>query len=182
MNCPNCGAEATESYCLKCGAQITKPGTVDEVSGKVLASWGLRVGATLIDFLILVIPEFVLRSVLGNAIGTSIYLVVFGVYLVSMWSLGGGRSVGNRVAKTQILDAASGGLITSQQAFRRYMFLELYAIVNLYGAVENVKIVALLAVVYGAVDVLFPLFDVRKQTLHDKFARTVVVVTDAPVA
>ena len=182
MNCPNCGAESNTSTCPQCGTQIAKPDAIDEATGKVLASWGLRVGATLIDFLLLVIPEFILRSVLGNAIGTSIYLVLFGIYLVSMWSLGNGRSVGNRVAKTQILDAGTGGQISSQQAFRRYMFLEVYAIVNLYGAVENVSIVALLAVVYGGVDVLFPLFDVRKQSLHDKFARTIVVMADAKSA
>ena len=180
MTCPNCGAPSTTPTCSQCGHQIAKPDAIDEVTGKILAGWGLRVGATLIDFLILFIPEFILRSVLGNAIGTSIYLVVFGIYLVSMWAMGGGRSVGNRVAKTQILDASTGGLITSQQAFRRYMFLELYAIVNLYGAVENVSIVALLAVIYGGVDVLFPLFDVRKQTLHDKFAKTIVVMAETP--
>jgi uncharacterized RDD family membrane protein YckC len=36
----------------------------------------------------------------------------------------------------------------------------------------------LLAGLYALVDNLFPLFDARKQTLHDKFANTIVVMTD----
>jgi uncharacterized RDD family membrane protein YckC len=148
----------------------------DKVTGKPLANWGQRVGATLIDFLIMLIPEVVLRDVLGDAIGSSIYLVVFGIYLVTQWNLFDGRTVGNRVAKTQVLDATSGASITNKQAFNRYLYLELYAIVDLYGAVEGVRIVVVLAGIYGVVNVLLPLFDQRRQTLHDKFARTIVVV------
>lgn len=178
MNCPNCGAEVTESYCLSCGTQVAKPGSTDPVTGRVLAAWSVRVAATIVDFLILAIPELVLRTVLGNAIGSSIYLVVFGVYLVSQWSLCNGRSVGNRVAKSQIVDARTGKGITSKQSFNRYLYLELYAIVNLFGAVEGTGVVVLLSILYGLVDVLYPLFDKRKQTLHDKFAQTIVVMTN----
>ncbi len=93
----------------------------DKVTGKPLANWGQRVGATLIDFLIMLIPEVVLRDVLGDAIGSSIYLVVFGIYLVTQWNLFDGRTIGNRVAKTQVLDATSGASITNKQAFNRYL-------------------------------------------------------------
>ncbi|MHB1089188.1 MAG: RDD family protein [Acidimicrobiales bacterium] len=150
----------------------------DPVTGKALANWGQRVGATLIDFLIMLLPEVLLRSILGDAIGASIYLVVFGIYLVAQWNLFDGRTVGNRVAKTQILDAATGASITNKQAFNRYLYLELYAIVDLYGAVEGVRIVVVLAGIYGVVNVLLPLFDQRRQTLHDKFARTIVIARD----
>lgn len=150
----------------------------DQVTGKPLANWGQRVGATLIDFLIMLIPEVVLRSMLGDAIGASIYLVLFGIYLVTQWNLFDGRTVGNRVAKTQVLDATTGTSITNKQAFNRYLYLELYAIVDLYGAVEGVRIVVVLAGIYGVVNVLLPLFDQRRQTLHDKFARTIVIARD----
>jgi uncharacterized RDD family membrane protein YckC len=178
MNCPSCGAEVSEAYCLSCGTQVAKRGSIDAVSGQVLASWGVRVAATIIDFLILAIPELILRSVLGNAVGQSIFLVVFGIYLVSQWSLCDGRSVGNRVASSQIVDAKTGKSVTSKQSFSRYLYLELYAIVNLFGAVEGSNGIVLLAFLYGLVDVLFPLFDKRKQTLHDKFANTIVIMTN----
>lgn len=156
---------------------MSTPTGTDPVTGKPLANWGQRVGATLIDFLIMLVPEVLLRSILGDAIGSSIYLVVFGIYVVTQWNLFDGKTVGNRVAKTQTLDATTGGSITNKQSFNRYLYLELYAIVDLYGAVEGVRLVVVLAGVYGVVNVLLPLFDQRRQTLHDKFARTIVVVT-----
>ena len=157
---------------------MSAQGGIDNNTGKPLANWGQRVIATLIDFLVMVVPQVLLRTILGDAIGSSIYLVIFGIYLVTQWNLCAGKSVGNRVAHTQVLDANTGGAITNKQAFNRYLYLELYAIIDLYGAVENVGVVVLLAGVYGAVNVLLPLFDLRRQTLHDKFARTIVVVTN----
>lgn len=178
MNCPTCGAEVSGSNCQSCGAEVQQVGPVDVKTDQVLAGWGVRVAATIIDFLVLAIPELILRSTLGNAIGQSIYLVVFGVYLVTQWSMCDGRSVGNRVAKSKIVDAATGGRIDAKQAFNRYLYLELYAIVDLFSAVEGASLVVLLALTFGVVDCLYPLFDPRNQTLHDKFARTLVVMTD----
>ena len=84
-----------------------------------------------------------------------------------------GRSLDLRAASV-----IRGQSVNSKQSFNRYLFLELYAIVDLYGAVEGYSLVVLLALAYGLVDVLFPLFDPRKQTLHDKFANTVVIMTN----
>lgn len=178
MNCPECGAEVSESYCPACGARVMVVGRTDEVTGNVLAGWGVRVAATIVDFLILAIPELVLRTVLGNAIGLSIYLVVFGVYLVTQWALCDGKSVGNRVAHSKTVDARTGASLTNKQAFNRYLYLELYAIFDLFGAVEGTSGIVIIALLYGLADCLFPLFDKRKQTLHDKFANTIVVMTD----
>jgi uncharacterized RDD family membrane protein YckC len=178
MNCPKCGAVVSESYCPSCGTEVARSGAVDTITNQMLAGWWVRVAATIIDFLILAIPELVLRSVLGDAVGQSIYLVVFGIYLVTQWTLCDGRSVGNRVVKSRVVDARNGQSVTSKQSFNRYLFLELYAIVDLYGAVEGYSLVVLIALAYGLVDVLFPLFDPRKQTLHVKFANTVVIMSN----
>ncbi len=178
MNCPKCGADVSDSYCLACGTQVARLGVLDPLTEKVLARWGVRVAATIIDFLILAIPELILRSVLGNDVGSSIYILIFGIYLVTQWTLYDGRSVGNRVAHSQTLDAKTGHSITGLQAFNRYLYLEIYAFVDLFGAVEGSNAIVLLAGLYALVDNLFPLFDARKQTLHDKFANTIVVMTD----
>jgi len=167
----------TEPTCRHCGTDVVASGKVDATTGLVLAKYGVRVAATIIDFLILAIPELILRSGRGDAVGTCIFIVVFGVYLVTQWSRCDGRSVGNRVAKSRIVDAATGASISTKQAFNRFLYLELYAIVNLFGAVEGSGAIVLLAFIYGMVDNLYPLFDQRNQTLHDKFVGTIVVMT-----
>lgn len=178
MNCPQCGAAVTERYCPSCGTEVTASGPTDETTGLVLASFGVRAAATIVDFLVLLIPEAALRFLLGNAIGLSAFVVIFGFYLVLQWSRCDGRSVGNRVAHSRIVNADDGRSVSTYQAFNRYLYLEIYAFVDIFGALGGANTIVLVALVYGLVDNLFALFDRRNQTLHDKFARTIVVMTD----
>lgn len=146
----------------------------DLESSVQLAGWWRRVGATLTDELILIIPVY-LATLVGGAVGGNLGAFVIGaalqgVYMVGLLSSPRGQTLGNRMAASQVRDALTGQSITRQQALRRWGFIAAYGALSLAGT--SMSYVTLLI---GLVDVLMPLFDSRKQTLHDKFAGTIVV-------
>jgi len=177
MRCPNCGTEGDESYCLSCGQKLSVVGTLDTATNEVLAGWGLRVGASLVDYLILLAPLIVLKVLLGSVVGAVVVVVLEAAYFVTQWLMYDGRTVGNRVVHTRVRDEATGATITNKQAIWRYFYLEVSIIFEIVGAGSNSATLLLLAGVYFLVDLLFPLWDKRKQTLHDKLAHTIVIIT-----
>ena len=56
MKCPTCGTEGNEAYCLSCGQHSPGPANRDTLTNLGLANWGQRVGASLIDYLVLLAP------------------------------------------------------------------------------------------------------------------------------
>jgi uncharacterized RDD family membrane protein YckC len=84
-----------------------------------------------------------------------------------------GQTIGNRVALTRVRDAASGQGVTMVQALKRWAFVAAYQLVVLIVAGQYALYVLLVVI---AIDDLTPLFNHRKQTLHDKFASTIVVM------
>jgi uncharacterized RDD family membrane protein YckC len=142
----------------------------------MLAGWGRRVGATFADALVMFLPALLVYSIFteldGYTIGSLVALVAAGAYLVPSWTTKGGQSVGNRVAITRVRDAATGHRLAGLQAFKRWIFVALYLAIGLIpGAIPAIVFLAI-----GLSDVLYPLWDPRNQTLHDKFANTLVVV------
>lgn len=132
-------------------------------------------GATLIDELILVLPT-VFVSAIGAAIagtlaGELLGLCVAGAYNVTLLSRPAGQTLGNQAVSTYVRDAVTGLPISSVQAFKRWGFVAAYGLVALIVTPSSLSIVG----VIGLIDFLFPLFNARKQTLHDLFARTVVL-------
>jgi uncharacterized RDD family membrane protein YckC len=147
---------------------------VDADSQVVLAGWWRRVGATLADDLVLIIPT-VLAADLGGAVAGNIGAVtagvaVQGIYMVWLLSSQRGQTVGNRVAASRVRDALTGHTVSRQQAIRRWAFVAAYGVLGLMGGPLTITVGFI-----GLVDVLYPLFNPRKQTLHDKFAGTIVV-------
>ena len=142
----------------------------------MLAGWGRRAGQAFADGLVLLIPCFFVYSLFyeldGVTIGLAMALVAVGGYMVRLWTTSGGQTVGNRVAITRVRDAATGKQITPLQAFKRWAFVAVYCLIIL-GPSPYAAIVFYLIVL---ADCLYPLFDRRNQTLHDKFAGTIVVV------
>ncbi len=140
-----------------------------------LSGWWRRVGATLIDSLLLFIPTtivyYLVGGVAGRYIGALFAMLVEGVYMVKLLTTSAGQTVGNRVVSTRVRDALTGATITPTQAVRRWVF------VAIYGALAVTLPTSLVTIpnVIALVDCLYPLFDPRKQTLHDKFANTLVV-------
>jgi uncharacterized RDD family membrane protein YckC len=159
--------------------------------GRPLASWGKRLGAALIDGLVIGIPSYVLMAIVGfsafqtadfetdqfgNVISVgeprSFILVLF-VGLGIVFALGvayavyfngseKGQTVGKMALKIQVRDENTGGPIGYGRAFVRWL----------------VTLVLLAACwVPGLVDALFPLWDPKRQTIHDKAASSLVVDT-----
>ncbi len=164
--------------CSVCGRSLppNARGSIDATTGLMLGGWWRRVGATLADSLILVIPTLLVVSLFsqsnGAFLGALSGLVLQGLYMVRLLSGVRGQTVGNRVAATRVRDAANGHAITVTQALKRWGFIGVYSAIELTGTSTALYVVSLVALI----DNLFPLFDPRNQTLHDKFAGTIVVV------
>ncbi len=176
MKCPTCGTEGNEAYCLSCGQQLTGPANRDTLTNLGLANWGQRVGASLIDYLVLLAPLIILKVLLGSVVGAVALVILEAAYFVTQWLMYDGRTVGNRVVRTQVRDETTGGAITNKQALWRYFYLEVAIIFEIVGAGAKAPTLLLLALAYFLVDLFFPLWDPRNQTLHDKLAKTIVVV------
>ena len=182
MKCPNCGIETDDTFCATCGTQVVVRSTTVDASEPELARWRLRVGASLTDFLAMFVPLIVLKVLFGTVYGSAVYIVFFGVYLVGQWFVFDGQSLGNRMVQTQILDADSGGRISLRQSIWRYVYLEVWLLIDVFAIGVNSPVLISVAVIYLVVNFLFPLGDKRNQTIHDKLARTIVVVKPPQVA
>ena len=123
------------------------------------ANFGERFAAYLIDFILLIVVQFVLAAILksaGQAVGALIGIGYF-VYLEGSPS---GQTVGKKVMNIRIVDADTGGPIGYGRAVLRYFARILSALPCLLGF-------------------FWMLWDKNKQTWHDKICTNVVVPTDA---
>ncbi|MCA1831934.1 MAG: RDD family protein [Actinomycetota bacterium] len=186
--CANCGNELSDQAvaCPNCGhpgpAATAAPRAYAPYSGAPvpfaaeLASWGQRVGASLLDGLITGAVAVVLIVVTIVTAGSSdtdseppaafwLALVVGIVLLPFLYRAvmdGGdrGQTVGKMALGIQVRDAESGTPIGFGRGLLRVFIA---------------TILWWLLYVPGIVDVLFPLWDPRRQTIHDKVARSVVI-------
>jgi len=175
MYCATCGTETTSSYCGVCGTSAGT-GRTWTTTNVVYAGWWQRVGATIIDNLILFIPtEIVLYAVsrgLNYVVADVAAIVVEGFYMFILLTKPAAQTIGNRAVGTRVRNAADGGPPSPRQILRRFGLVALYSLLVVLGA-RAVTLVGLCALA----DSLFPLFTSRKQTLHDIYARTIVVRT-----
>lgn len=86
----------------------------------------------------------------------SIISAVYDFALIAWWA---GQTVGNRAVRTRVVDAQTGGPVDPRRSAIR----------------AGVMWVLTITFVGGILDILWPLWDRRKQTLHDKAAGTLVV-------
>ncbi|MDE3082892.1 MAG: RDD family protein [Acidobacteriota bacterium] len=172
MNCAQCGSDVNGAFCPVCGTPVAAPASTVALSG-----WWRRVGATVVDNLLLFIPSsitFLLVSDIGGRLfGALAALAVQGTYMVRFLASAKGQTIGNRVVDTSVRDALTGAAISTNQALRRWGFIALYGVLDVTLPTSYAAIPTVIALI----DCLFPLFDARKQTLHDKFAGTLVVRT-----
>ncbi len=150
------------------------PGSAEPTAGDGrLAGWWYRVGATVIDGIILLVFESVVGAVLGaGLLGTThasgSLAVARVVDLVGALAYQGlllsyrGQTVGMMAVGTRIVDARSGGGIGVGRGVLR-------------AAIEG--LFAVLLFLPWVVDVLWPLWDRRNQTLHDKIVGTLILRT-----
>ena len=140
-----------------------------------LASFGIRAAAWVLDWLItgaitavVLVPTHAVRQVTVNgatsvsvtAQGYALSALVVIIYGTALIGSRRGQTIGMRALRLRAVDATTGGPITYARALGRAL-------------VEYALLVAL--VVPWVIDMLFPLWDPRRQTLHDKAVNTVVL-------
>jgi uncharacterized RDD family membrane protein YckC len=132
--------------------------------GRQFARWWQRVGATIIDsILVAALAEGVNKLVWSNASHWYQLVLAFSfIYQGLMLSLNG-ATLGNLAIGSIVVDISTGKPASAAKAWGR---AATYAVID---ATSILGIIVLL-------DVLWPLWDARRQTLHDKVAGTVVVM------
>jgi len=124
------------------------------------ASFGLRLGAALIDGLILVVVTTILRPVVGDTLAEVLGAVLGLAYYVYLEGSGAGQTLGKKVVGIRVVAIAGAGPIGYGRATVRY-----------FG-----RIVSAIPLGLGY---LWMLWDDQKQTWHDKFAMSMVVPVSA---
>ena len=134
--------------------------------GRPLAAWGQRVGAFVIDEIFIFVVTFCavfafgLRHTFG---GVLLSLALAIAYYAVLNGSEAGQTFGKRAFGIAVRDAAgSGGTIGAQRAAMRYITVGLFRLVPFFG-------------LFAFLDGLWPLWDPRRQALHDKIAGSVVV-------
>ena len=149
---------------------------LDSVTNMYLGGWWRRVGATFADNLILLLPYYfvvaLFSAIGGGFTGLIVGWMGAGFYYFNMIANAKGQTIGNRVAATRVRDAATGNRITKQQSMIRWVAMTIYGLILVFGS--NAALLVYL-VIYLA-DNLYPLFNPRKQTIHDRIAGTIVVL------
>lgn len=134
--------------------------------GRPLATWGQRLGALVIDELFLFVVTFCAVLAVGlrrTFAGAVVSLVLAGAYYAVLNGSEMGQTFGKRAMNIQVRDiGGSGGTIGGQRAALRYVTFGLFRIVPFFG-------------LFTLLDGLWPLWDRRRQALHDKIAGSVVV-------
>lgn len=132
-------------------------------------------GATIVDNLILLIPTELVVHLAGNAlhfvVGDVAAILLEGIYLYVLLTKPAAQTLGNRAVRTRVRSALDAGPIAPEQVLRRYGFVAFYSVFVVAGGAA-VTLVGLCALV----DSLAPLWSPTNQTLHDRFAKTIVVM------
>jgi uncharacterized RDD family membrane protein YckC len=125
-----------------------------------LAGWWRRVGATLIDIIIIVVAARVIEALTDRVVYT-IFILLASLVYTSVLLVTHGQTVGMMAVGTKCVTESSGSYLTYGPAIGRWFVAELLAITG----------------IGGLLDILWPLWDGKNQTLHDKAVHTLVVLT-----
>ncbi|MER5375749.1 RDD family protein [Streptomyces sp. NPDC002553] len=135
-------------------------------TGPQLAHWGLRLGATLLDGLIIMGPMYLLIGI-GSAMGSdsaaagilslvgALYALGMGIYQIYQEGTTG-QTIGKKAVGTRLLREADGNTVGFGMAFVRRLAHILDGLPCYLGY-------------------LWPLWDAKKQTFADKVCSTLVV-------
>ena len=134
------------------------------------ASWGRRALALILDNVLLLIPAVVffvlifapndVVTVISAFLAVFFWLVFPFIYFTALHGrIGGGQTIGKRALGIGVRHAETGETIGYGASFGRYAMVFLFALFTLPMIL----------------DYLFPLWDGKNQTLHDKVATSVVM-------
>jgi uncharacterized RDD family membrane protein YckC len=186
--CENCGRELSDQaiICPNCGHPRTAAAVTTVAQATGYAEWWQRVVASIVDGIIVAVPAWVIMAIasvgivrratvttdqFGNTrinsgafagifVGFGIIILVGILYRVLLEGSPRGQTVGKMAMKIAVKDANTGGPIGYGRALARWL-------------IASVLWVAFY--LPGLIDVLFPLWDPKRQTLHDKAVGSVVV-------
>jgi uncharacterized RDD family membrane protein YckC len=178
-------------------SNITDRNTIAGPAGTALGSVGERVVALIIDQIIVGLVGFVLFAILGNffttttteqtifgpiqvttvsplgnIITTVLIIGISAAYYIYQWTRMNGQTVGMRLFKLSVRDAATGAVISQNQAIYRWGALAwpLFA----YFLPFVGFIISLLGLAWYIFLLVTTAQDPMRQGWHDKFAKTVV--------
>lgn len=202
--CTNCGTEeaADQQFCPTCGqatagdfAGIAKmpyfPMDQPADAREPLANFWWRVLGYVLDSLVLaIVVTLPLRGMNVNLYAASfIDVAIVFAYGTLLLTRNHGQTIGMKIVRIRVVDATSHEPVGVAQAVRRTL---LYCAIDLVGTVyhysrylhptaaqkvvqDHDALIAVVLIIPLVIDLLWPLWDKRNQTLHDKFARTVVM-------
>jgi uncharacterized RDD family membrane protein YckC len=147
-----------------------RPEPVDAF-GRPLAAWGQRLGAYLVDEVFIRVIALLAVFALGlrhNVGGRIIWLLMAAAYYAVLNGSEMGQTFGKRLFGIQVRDATGvGGSIGPGRAALRFATVGLFRLVPFFG-------------LFTLLSGLWPLWDPRRQALHDKIAGSVVVRVTPP--
>jgi uncharacterized RDD family membrane protein YckC len=143
--------------------QLWEPGAGPEANGTPLAEWWRRAAAVVIDTAVLWIPLMIATHSMERLARVAVGLVVGVVYFSLLNGSAKGQTLGKMVWQIRVRDAATGGPLGITKAAVRYIVPALSSVIPILG------------LFVGLTDGLWPLWDRRRQALHDKVAGSVVV-------
>jgi uncharacterized RDD family membrane protein YckC len=145
-------------------------------SGAEYASWWARLGAEILDSLVVGIPMGIALSIIGASSNVRTVVIPLALFVYNTLLDGGptGQTVGKRAAGiTARADETAGPLGLRRGAVRSSLVLAL-AIIGNYRLGDDDSFLVTLNVL-AVVDGLWPLWDPRRQSWHDKLAGSVVL-------
>jgi uncharacterized RDD family membrane protein YckC len=175
---------------------LMKRGTQAGPGGVALADFTDRAIGAFIDFLILSIVGAIVAAVMTGILGDQllggifgslkvpsltssiatvvVMLIVSAAYFIGMWTRMNGATVGMRVMKISVRDAASGGQVTQQQAINRWLVFGAPIVFDsIYGWGIGL-IISIVVLVYYLYLIYTTASSPTRQGFHDTFAKTVV--------
>ena len=177
---------APPSYPAQGSGGSPPPGSPQTSAGVTYATWGIRVGGYLIDFVIFLVVLLVLFALFRHSHALNVHLMarrgvrrrtfsavpflITGVLYIAYGTLlcgaPKGQTVGMMAVGVRVVRDESFAVLGYGRAFGRAVFEGVLRLINL--------LLFLLGLIW-VLDMLFPLWDKKRQTLHDKVAGSVVL-------
>jgi len=205
-NCANCGTPetSTQQFCSVCGQPTSgsvaplapmprlAPNETLPVGIQLAGFWWRVLGLVADVILIGLIISLPLRSTNVNTyVSSYIDVAVVFVYGTICLARFKGQTIGMRLVRTRCVDVVTHAQMSAAQVVRRTGLHSLFILLaasyhyTLYlNPTAKEKIlnnhnseIAFLFAIPLIVDLLWPIWDKRNQTLHDKFANTLLVRT-----